>query len=81
MLICTDPGKLVLVASLVISCSAIPVDEFIGYPFSSSNHQILESSDDNSYTISITESLLVNKTNYTAVHVSLSSRVFMLGLK
>ena len=73
MLTCTDPGKLVLVASLVISCSAIQVNEFIGYPFSSSEHRIIEERDDASITVQISESLLVNKNIYTAIHVSRNS--------
>ena len=79
MLTCIYPGMLfVLFASLIIICSAIPVDEFIGYPFSLSNHQIFESNDDDAITVNIAESLLVNETNYTTVHVSLNLRVFML---
>ena len=80
MLTRTGQVKLVLIASLVISCSAIPVEEFIGYPFSSSDHQIFASNDDNAITVNIAESLLVNGTRYTAVHVSLNLSIFMILL-
>jgi hypothetical protein len=61
---------LLFAGQLFFSCSSIPVSDFIGYPFSSSNHQIFASNDDNAITVDIAESVVVNGNRYRAIHIN-----------
>jgi hypothetical protein len=59
-----------IIACQFFSCSSIPVEDFIGHPISSSDHETLRPMDDGSSTIDLAESVFVNGARYRAVHIN-----------